>query len=276
MALEKRFYAVPPQSFTADGTTTGVVTIAGEACQLFKVGMHVLINATGLPTLKLQVKEIDGEGNVQVGPISGTLKTPGANTGITARSDISSYTVARTATISADEQRRPDIDWSEAMRAVYDEEPTVAQRSILVDECGDRINDTNPLPVAFSASFPNVVEIADGGGSGDKMTVNPDGSINVNDNSQSATTPTIFNTSVPLSNTEVSQALPANTKKIVIQVRNSAAKLQFAFASGASGTNYISVPRGAVYSVENVLVSSLTLYFQTDKPSQTVEILTWS
>src|ERR1019366_9582142 len=102
--LEKRFYAVPPQLFTADGTTEGVITIAANACILFKVKMRVILTATGLPNLLLEIKEIDNEENIQVGPIAGTLKVPGANTGITARTDISAYTVALNAAVMADEQ----------------------------------------------------------------------------------------------------------------------------------------------------------------------------
>jgi hypothetical protein len=274
--LEKRFYAVPPQAFTANGTKNGVVTIANEACQLFKVGMLVYINANTLPTLTLQIKEIDNEGNVQVGPISGTKGIPGGNTGITARTDISAYTVVKNANISADEQRRPDIDWAEAMRAMYDEEPAVAMRSILVDECGDRVNAANPLPVSFSAEFPSTVEIASGDGSGDKLLVNPDGSINVNTTTDSAATPTIFNLSVPSAAVEVSQVLPVSTKKIVMKVRDAAAAMQFAFMAGDSGTNYVSVPRGAVYSVDGILTTGLTVYLQTDKAGQVVEIIVWN
>jgi hypothetical protein len=145
--LEKRFYAVPAQAFTANGTTAGVITIGTDACTLFKVKQRVLVKATGLPTLTLEIKEIDGVGNIQVGPIAGTLKVPGQNTGISARTDISAYTVILGANISADEQRRPDIDYAELMRAVYDEEPAVALRNVIVDECGSRITQVNPFPI---------------------------------------------------------------------------------------------------------------------------------
>lgn len=149
--LEKRFYAVSPQVFTSDGTNEGVITIATDACTLFKVKQRVLINATGLPTLKLEIKEIDGIGNIQVGPIPQKLNFNSGgvnpNTGITARTDISAYTLALGANISADAQPRPAIDFAEALRAAYDEEPTVALRNVVVDECGDRITQVNPFPV---------------------------------------------------------------------------------------------------------------------------------
>ena len=189
--LEKRFYAVPPQAFTADGTVNGVITIAANACTLFKVKMRVILTATGLPPLELEVKEIDGNDNIQVGPFPNKLGAPGQNTGITARTNISAYTVALGATISADEQKRPAIDYSELMRAVYDEEPTVALRTVIVDECGDRINGTNPLPVAFDGTVSiGDVSIVEGGNT---MVVNSDGSINVNIVSSSDTPGLVIN-----------------------------------------------------------------------------------
>ncbi len=176
--LEKRFYAVPPQLFTANGTTNGVITVAANACALFKVKQKVYVSAVGLPDLYLEIKEIDNEENIQVGPIPGTLNAPNGNSGISARTDISAYTLALGAAIFADEQKRPSIDNIEIVRATYSEEPTCAVRSILVDECGDLVNNTNPLPVAFDGTVSiGDVSIVEGGNT---MTVNNDGSINVN------------------------------------------------------------------------------------------------
>ncbi len=178
MALEKRFYPVPPQLFTADGTNDGVITIAGNACGLFKVKQRVILTATGLPNLSLEIKEIDSEDNIQVGPFAQKLGVVGQNTGISARTNISAYTVALGAAIFADEQKRPAIDNIEIVRAVYSEEPTCAQRGILVDDCGDTYNSSNPLPVAIDGTISiGDVSIVEGGNT---MTVNSDGSINVN------------------------------------------------------------------------------------------------
>lgn len=91
-----------------------------------------------------------------------------------------------------------------------------------------------------------------------------------------ATTPTIYNVVAPLANTEVSQALPSNTKKFSIKVRNHTAGLKVAFVAGQSGTNYMTIDRGNVHIQEGIKVNSLTLYFQVDKPGQTIEIVTWS
>lgn len=172
--LEKRLHAVSPQMFTANGTVAGLITVAANACALFKVKQRVLIKATGLPTLELEIKEIDSEENIYVGPYS----SPGNPANINSRTDISAYTVVLGANISAFEQKRPAIDYAESMRAVYDEEPTVALRTVMVDECGDRINGSNPLPVSIDGTIAvGDVSIVEGGNT---LEVNTDGSINVN------------------------------------------------------------------------------------------------
>jgi hypothetical protein len=145
---------------------------------LFKVKQKIFLSATGLPDLYLEIKEIDSEDNIQVGPIPGTLGATNNNTGISARTNISAYTVALNAAIFADEQKRPSIDNIEIVRATYQEEPTCAVRSIMVDDCGDTFNDANPFPVAFDGTVSiGDVSIVEGGNT---MTVNSDGSINVN------------------------------------------------------------------------------------------------
>lgn len=183
--LEKRFAAVPPQSFIADGTQSGVITIAANSCTLFKVKQRVILTANTLPNLELEIKEIDSEENIQVGPVPGV---PGVPSSIHARADISAYTVALGAAIFANEQKRTSIDNAEIVRATYEEEPAVAIRSILVDECGNKVNSDNPLPVAFDGTISiGSVSIVDGGNT---LDVNADGSINVNIvNSTPASTP---------------------------------------------------------------------------------------
>lgn len=84
------------------------------------------------------------------------------------------------------------------------------------------------------------------------------------------TTTSIFNISVPLANTEVSQQLPNDTKGFTIRNRENG-KLKLAFTSGESGTNYITISPGSTYVNRN-LYSSLTVYFQSTKGSQVVEI----
>lgn len=87
-------------------------------------------------------------------------------------------------------------------------------------------------------------------------------------------TPKIYNLSAPTSNVEVSQALSTDTKQLLIRVRGNA-KLQLAFNVGESGTNYLTIPAGASLTLTE-LKTSATLYLQTDKNSQIIEILEWT
>lgn len=87
-------------------------------------------------------------------------------------------------------------------------------------------------------------------------------------------TPKIYNVSVPLANTEVSQALSVDTKKFMIRARGST-KMKLAFISGQSGTNYITIPAGCTFSEDSINFNG-TLYFQCNDASQTVEILEWT
>lgn len=85
--------------------------------------------------------------------------------------------------------------------------------------------------------------------------------------------PTIYNVVVTLANTEVSQILTDSTKMLTIKVRGTAS-LKLAFIATQSSTNYITISAGSSYTVEGVNFTG-TLYFQTNKPAQIVEILEW-
>lgn len=108
---------------------------------------------------------------------------------------------------------------------------------------------------------------------GDELDINPDGSINTV--LKGATTPVIVNIAIPLANTEQSYALPADTKKFRIRARGNA-KLQMSFVSGDSGTNFMTIFPGNVYEETGLDISTTTVYFQSSKASETVEILSWS
>lgn len=135
---EKRLPAVSPQSFTSDGTTIGTITIANAS--LFKVKQKVLVRATSLSNLQLEIKRIEEDGvTIHLGP---------PKTSITQRTDLSEYTLLLSATIEAAEQERPIIPEQEVERLTYEEEPVVARRVVVVDKVGKKVDDTNPLPVS--------------------------------------------------------------------------------------------------------------------------------
>src|SRR5258706_561978 len=90
---------------------------------------------------------------------------------------------------------------------------------------------------------------------------------------EAATTPTIYNISVVLANTEYSQALNPSVKFFTIRTRG-IARLQIAFDPGDSGTNYLTIPAGAALTQDSLNFSG-TLYLQANQPGQVVEVLEW-
>jgi hypothetical protein len=241
--LEKRFIAVPPQIFIADGGVNGIITIVDTS--LFKVKQEVVITGVSLPILDtVEVKRVISSTQMVIGP-------RGAN--INSVTNMSAYTVALGSAIFANEQKRPSIPLEEHERANYEEEPVVADRVILVDEMGDKYNGTNRFPVEatvnLTASKPN--------------------------------THTIFNKLVTTANTEVSIILPARTEIITIMVRsNKAIRLQYSFTFGESGTRYVTVMPGVRKEITGIGLSTVTpLYFQlslTEVGGNIVEVETWN
>jgi len=89
------------------------------------------------------------------------------------------------------------------------------------------------------------------------------------------TTPYIFNLSMPVADTEYSQALPANVKIITMRMRTPATA-QFSFTPGGSFTNFITIAIGTNYFDENLSLTGATLYVQSVAALQVAEILVWT
>ena len=101
------------------------------------------------------------------------------------------------------------------------------------------------------------------------------GQAQINLDDLKATTPVVYNVTMTSANTEYSRALPANTKKFLIRCREEYA-IKACFASGASGTTYITVPSGMSYWEDLIQPATLTLYFQCATAAQVAEIVAWS
>lgn len=170
MAMEKRFKAVPPQAFTADGTVVGQITI--NDTRFFKVKQVVILTANTQPNLELEVKRVLDDGETMF------VGTIGKN--IDERIDISAYTVALNAAIFANEQKRPSVPEQEIERLTYEEEPTVARRVVLVDQVGEKYNKQNPLPVAVDTTV-NIGDVRITAEDNDPSTGNVHSSVRIGD-----------------------------------------------------------------------------------------------
>ena len=238
MAVEKKWLSVS-KVFTGDGTNLGVIPLA-DTCDLYAKQIITLYSDTLTDGLVVEIKRVFRT-EIHVG------LTPADGGSITSRLDVSAFTAADNARIFAPEQNRKTVKLDDIIQAIYAREPAVAARALLVDKVGDPWSDLNPMPITGTLSV---------GGAG---TVN------------------IINKTVPLANTEVSQALPSNTKRFQIGLRgNQAVLLKFAFTLGESGTKFITVHPGSTKEVGDLNLIGKTLYMQTTKANQVVEILATS
>ena len=189
MAYERKWKAITPQPLTADANAFGLITLA-DTCGFYVKQTVYLINTAGA-TLAVQVKKVISPTQLFVGAIDQKISswTP---------LNISTWTVASGAKLGAEEQNKNNIPADDHYTAVYEADPVVADRVILVDCHGDKIGDQNPLPVAIdggdiTVNFGNVrisacdndpqpgdlhssVRISD---CAHDLKINPDGSINV-------------------------------------------------------------------------------------------------
>lgn len=193
MAIERKLPAIAPRLLTADGGTLGQIQLSDT--RGIKVKQIIVIAATSLPELQVQVKRVISDTLILVGD---------PNKPITDRSiDLSQYSVALGAYIYAEEQEKAKLTAEDRLYATYDQEPTVAWRNVLVDELGRYYGTANPLPVQLSNgsvnigtvnaelevqlshkdNYPHPGDIHDsvrvGGPSGYEQEVNADGSINM-------------------------------------------------------------------------------------------------
>jgi hypothetical protein len=90
-----------------------------------------------------------------------------------------------------------------------------------------------------------------------------------------ATNPTIYNLSMPTANNEYSQVLNNSTKRLMIRMRTKG-KCRVAFVSGDTAILYFTIEAGAVYSDDNLDLSTTTVYLRSDVGSQIAEILEWT
>jgi len=243
MAIERWWRAIAAQSFISDGTTGGDIQI-DDLCK-FKVKQRVVISAIGEPEKVLEIKRICSPTLIKVGPVGGNIK---------AVTDITAYTVAKLASIRAEEQGRPPIDSKDTMRATYEEEPTVAWRNILVDCLGDFYDKDNRFPVDAEVSV---------------------GEINIDlPNAEGFTVLDVLT-----KDTEESFTFPDKLQYYRVKVRNHEDVLKIGLSAGdiASG-DYKTVDRGNSFEPDhpNDFPDGYTLYFETKtKNNMKLEIEYW-
>lgn len=129
MANEKKWAAIAPRLLTANGGSLGQTQIADT--RGIKVKQQVVLTAPSLPDLLLEVKKVLSRTTI----ILGKIGQP-----ITQSSDLTAYTTILSSFIYAEEQIKRIPVSDERENALYEQEPTVARRTHLVDYLGQSID----------------------------------------------------------------------------------------------------------------------------------------
>lgn len=247
MLTERKYGEIAPRLFTVNGGQFGEITIA-DTCD-FRVKQSVTIKSDSQAAQVVEIKRILSTTEILVGPRSPDM---------TLRTDLSAFTTGDNSTIQLLEgnSQRPGIDAKQHERAVYEEEPVIAKRSILVDKYGRRIG----TKADDAGNIRLLVDLSD---------------TEITDTLKK--TPTIMNVPILLANTELTLVLPQGVKSFIIKVREARAKLQIAWNQTESSTNFFTISKGVAYSEEGLsLDTNLSLYYQSNRPNVTLEVQYWT
>jgi hypothetical protein len=90
----------------------------------------------------------------------------------------------------------------------------------------------------------------------------------------SNTTPTMFNVTLGVINTEQSLTLPANTKRFILKTRGNTL-LKISYVATESGTKYVTLTKNGVFTDDNFYTAQ-TIYFQSPSTGDVVEVVAYS
>ena len=91
-------------------------------------------------------------------------------------------------------------------------------------------------------------------------------------------TPTLYNLTLTLADTEYSQALPSSTRELRFRCRT-IFDIRYAFEAGKVATPtapYMTLPAGSDYSSDQNDITGKLLYFATDEAGVVIEIEVWT
>ena len=83
----------------------------------------------------------------------------------------------------------------------------------------------------------------------------------------------IVNIAVPTANTEQSFTFPDSTKRFLFKLKESDTGFLIRYATGGPD---ISFSKSSIYSENQILTSSVTIYFETTKNTKTVQLMYWT
>ena len=138
---EKRYLSIAPMLLTANGNSDGLITVAST--YRIKVGQILTFKSTTVSIKLAKVKRV-------ISTTQFIVIDPKDSVTTINKLDMSMFLTADTATVELAQDKRPVIELLEIQRQIYEEEPTVALRSHLVDWLGRSYDKSNPIPVELS------------------------------------------------------------------------------------------------------------------------------
>lgn len=129
MAIEKFWPDVPVQVLSLNGGKYGQIKIPSTVG--IKVKQRIILFSNTQAPRELEVKRVLSETDIEVGQVGPEMKN---------RSDLTLFLTSDSASLFAKEQPRPAILPDQFSRAVYEEEPAVAIRTLMVDILGRYID----------------------------------------------------------------------------------------------------------------------------------------
>lgn len=111
----------------------------------------------------------------------------------------------------------------------------------------------------------------------DPVTSTIGGTVTATVSALEAATPTEYNITLTNANTEYSQALPANTRRLCFRCRTGAV-CRYAWVTGKVATptaNYQTLQAGAEYVLEGVKLATSTLYLASATAGAVIEMEAW-
>lgn len=141
MAYERLWPAVAA-SFISDGTAQGTLQVSDSTG--FYVKQAVSVKSNTQPALPLEIKRIDPNATIYVGPVNGNILS---------RTDVSAYLLADSAAIFAKEQSFSFLKPDEIANAEYERDPVKAIRTVAVDARGNFYGPGNGIPISIAEGF---------------------------------------------------------------------------------------------------------------------------
>lgn len=123
MAIERKWEGVS-QFFVNNGTLNGIIVVPDASG--FFAKQKVTLTSDTQPAKQYEVRRVTPT-SVQVGEI---------NTQFTTYADVTAYTIADNAKITAPEQDKPTLKPDDIWQAIYQRDPAVALRNLLVSKFG--------------------------------------------------------------------------------------------------------------------------------------------